>query len=89
MANDSEIVIASGISWLLHRFRREAEDRLEYLKEGIAEGIPREEYEQMVGRYKEAKRWHTFVIAEVFEEFQSAEDDALEAEPLEEMPDSE
>ena len=41
----------------------------------------------MVGRRKEAKRWVAFMISEVFEEFQQAEDSALEDEGLEEMPD--
>ena len=84
-----EIVVGSGISWLLETLQAKAVDRLEYLKEGIAEGVPRDEYEQMVGRYKEAKRWRDFMFKETFEEFQQAEESSLEDDPLEEMPDNE
>ena len=86
MSGTDEIVSGSGISWLLGTLQAKAEDRLEYLKEGIAEGVPREEYEQMVGRYKEAKRWRDFMFKETFAEFQQAEESALEDDELEEMP---
>lgn len=84
---EGKIIIASGISWLLETLQAKAEERLEYIKDGIAEGVPRDEYEQMVGRYKEAKRWKSFVISETFAEFQQAEDSSLEGDGLEEMPD--
>ena len=87
MADEGQIVVDSGISWLLERMQTEASERLEYLKEGIAEGVPRDEYEQMVGRYREAKRWHKFGIEDIFEEFQKTEESQLEDEGLEEMPD--
>lgn len=83
-----EIVVGSGISWLLETLQAKAVDRLEFLKEGIAEGVPRDEYEQIVGRYKEAKRWRDFMFKETFEEFQQAEESSLEDDPLEEMPDA-
>ena len=83
---EGQIVVESGISWLLATLQARAEDRLAHLREGIAEGVPMEEYQQLVGRYKEAKRWKEFMISEVFEEFQKAEDSALEEDGLEEMP---
>lgn len=89
MSGTDEIIAGSGISWLLETLQAKAIERLEFLKEGIAEGVPREEYEQMVGRYKEAKRWRDFMFKETFEEFQQIEDSALENDELEEMPDDE
>lgn len=83
---EGQIAVVSGISWLLATLQAKAEDRLEHLKEGIAEGVPLEEYAAMVGRYKEAKRWSAFMISETFEEFQQAEEASLEDEGLEEMP---
>lgn len=82
-----QIEVASSVSWLLENLQMKAEERLEFLKEGIAEGVPREEYEQMVGRYKEAKRWKEFMFADTFAEFQAAEESVLEDDGLEEMPD--
>lgn len=84
---EGKIIIGSGISWLLDTLQAKAEERLAYLKDGIAEGVPRDEYEQMVGRYKEAKRWKSFVIYETFAEFQQAEDSSLEEDGLQEMSD--
>ena len=88
MANEERIIeVNSGVSWLLDRLKTIAQDRLDLLTEGIADGVPLHEYGAMVGRRKEAKRWVAFMISEVFEEFQQAEDSALEDEGLEEMPD--
>lgn len=84
---EGKIVVGSGISWLLEKLKSVAEDRVAFLQEGCADGVPLEEYAAMVGRYKEAKRWREFVISEIFEEFQQAEDNALENDGLEEMPD--
>lgn len=84
---EGKIVVGSGVSWLLEKLQVVAEERYEYLKEGMADGVPRDEYEAMVGRCKEAKRWKKFVISEIFEEFQQAEDNALENDGLEEMSD--
>lgn len=86
MSGTDEIVSGGGISWLLETLQGKAVERLEFLKEGIAEGVPREEYEQMVGRYKEAKRWRDFMFKDTFDEFQQAEESALEDDELEEMP---
>jgi len=86
---EGKIIIGSGVSWLLEKLQRVAQDRLDYLTEGIADGVPLHEYGPMVGRRKEAKRWVSFMISEVFEEFQQAEDSALEDDGLEEMPDDE
>ncbi len=85
--SEVQVIAGSGVSWLLENLQMKAEERLEHLKEGIAEGVPREEYEQMVGRYKEAKRWKDFMFAETFAEFQQAEESVLEQDELEEMPD--
>jgi len=84
---EKQIIVGSGVSWLLEKLQQKALDRLEHLKEGIADGVPRDEYEAMCGRYAEAKRWHKFMISEVFEEFQQAEDNSLEDDDLEEMSD--
>lgn len=70
-----EVAIPSGISWLHDRMIRMAEERVETLKEGIAEGVPLHEYGGMVGRYKEAKRQLSIVIPELFEEFNVMDDD--------------
>jgi len=86
MADEGQIQIDSGVSWLMNRLQGYATERMEFLKEGIAEGVPRAEYEAMVGRYKEAKRWRTFVIEDIFGEFQQTEESQLEDEGLEEMP---
>ena len=85
--SEGKVIAGSGVSWLLEQLQQKAYERMEYLKEGIAEGIPRDEYEQMVGRYKEAKRWHDFMFSETFAEFQQAEESVLEDDVLEEMPD--
>jgi len=87
MSEEGKITIDSGVSWLLAKMQDYATDRLEFLKEGIADGVPLEEYAAMVGRYKEAKRWKQFVIEDIFAEFQQAEESQLEDEGLAEMPD--
>ncbi len=87
MANEGEIIVGSGVSWLLDTLKAKAQDRLDLLTEGIADGVPLHEYGAMVGRRKEAKRWVDFMISEVFEEFQQAEEASLDEDGLAEMPD--
>jgi len=82
-----EIIVESGVSWLRDKLNQVAQDRLDFLTEGIADGVPLHEYTAMVGRRKEAKRWVDFVLTEIFQEFQQADDAALESDGLEEMPD--
>ncbi len=89
MEGEGKIIVGSGVSWLLDKLQRVAQERLDFLTEGIADGVPLHEYGAMVGRRKEAKRWADFMISEVFEEFQQAEDSALEEDELEEMPEDE
>lgn len=81
-----EIIVESGLSWLRDRITQAATDRCTILQEGIADGVPQEEYRQMVGRYREAKRWRDIIIPEIFDEFQQADDAAFEQDALEEMP---
>lgn len=85
MSDGIEVAIPSGVSWLHDKLVEQAEDRVEILKEGIAEGVPLHEYQAMVGRYKEAKRQLTIVIPELFEEFHVA--DESEDSSLEELED--
>ena len=77
--------IVSGVSWLHDTLRERAQERVDALKEGIAEGVPLHEYSAMVGRYKEAKRQLTIVLPELFEDFYAAESDA--EDELEELKD--
>lgn len=83
---EGEIIVESGVSWLRDTLMKMAEDRVEFLKEGIADGVPLHEYGGMVGRYKEAKRLLNISLPEIFEQFQQADDDAFEQDGLEEMP---
>ncbi len=83
---EGEIIVGSGISWIYDKLRAVAQERLDVLTEGIAEGVPLHEYGAMVGRRKEAKRWVDFVLQEVFAEFQQAEESSLDDDGLEEMP---
>ncbi len=79
--SESEITVVSGVSWLHDTLRERAQERIDVLQEGIAEGVPLHEYQAMVGRYKEAKRQINIVLPELFEEFYQAEtesDDELE-----------
>jgi len=78
-----EVVVPSGVSWLHDRLKEMGTERVEYLKEGIAEGVPLHEYQAMVGRYKEAKRVLSIILPELFEEFYSAEQ--ADDEELEEL----
>jgi len=73
--------IPSGVSWLYDQLVERAADRVVSLQEGIAEGVPIHEYQAMVGRYKETKRWLHIEIPEIFEAFNvesEADDDELE-----------
>ncbi len=83
---EGEIIVGSGISWIYDKLRAVAQERLDILTEGIAEGVPLHEYGAMVGRRKEAKRWVDFVLQEIFTEFQQAEEASLDGDGLEEMP---
>lgn len=83
---EGEIIVGSGISWIYDKLRAVAQERLDILTEGIAEGVPLHEYGAMVGRRKEAKRWVDFVLQEIFTEFQQAEEASLDDDGLEEMP---
>jgi hypothetical protein len=83
---EGEIIVGSGISWIYDKLRAVAQERLDILTEGIAEGVPLHEYGAMVGRRKEAKRWVDFVLQEIFTEFQQAEESSLDDDGLEEMP---
>ena len=84
---EGEIIVESGVSWLRDELQKTANERLEHLREGIAEGVPLHEYSAMVGRYKEAKRWANIIFPEIFAEFQNADDNAFEQDGLEEMED--
>lgn len=86
MEEEGIIIVSSGVSWLLDRLRRVAQDRLDDITLKVAEGVPLHEYGNFLGRRREAKRWVDFMISDVFEEFQQAEDNALEDDGLEEMP---
>jgi len=86
---EGQIIVGSGVSWLLDRLKRTAQDRLDDITLKIAEGVPLHEYGNFLGRRREAKRWVDFMISDIFEEFQQAEDAALEDDELEEMPDDE
>jgi len=74
MSEAIEVAIPSGVSWLHDELVSRAQERVDILKDGIAEGVPLHEYAGMVGRYKEAKRQLTIVIPELFEEFHVAEE---------------
>lgn len=78
----ADVHVASGVSWLKDKLISMAQERIDNLKEGIAEGVPLHEYAAMVGRYKEAKRALSITIPELFEEFEildeMEEDDGLE-----------
>jgi hypothetical protein len=81
-----EIIVESGISWLRDELIRRADARIDYLKDGIAEGVPLHEYQAMVGRYKEAKRQRNIDIPEIFADFDAA-DAADDSDELEELSD--
>lgn len=59
----------SGISWLHDTLLQRAQDRLDHLKDGLSEGVPIEEYRQVVGRCKELKRLINIDIPELFTDF--------------------
>jgi len=84
---EGEIIVESGLSWLHDKLISVASERCDHLKDGIAEGVPMNEYAAMVGRYKEAKRWRDIEIPEIFDTFQKADDDSFERDGLEEMND--
>lgn len=71
---DGEIKVESGVSWLHDKLVQELEDRGEALKEGMARGVPVEEYKQFVGRYRE-NREIRFMVTEIFEGFYQDDDD--------------
>lgn len=65
----------SNISWLHDQLLKRATERLELLKDGLAEGVPTEEYRQIVGRCKELKRLIGIDIPELFTDFYSSDSD--------------
>ncbi len=81
------IEVVTGVSWFHDKLREIMTDRLEHLKEGIAEGVPQDEYRQMVGRYKEAKRFVGITLPELFKEFYEAEESVGDDGELEELKD--
>jgi hypothetical protein len=85
MSDGIEVAVPSGVSWLHDELVALATERVENLKDGIAEGVPLHEYPAMVGRYKEAKRQLSIVIPELFEKFYVA--DESEDSSLEELND--
>ena len=68
----------SGVSWLHDKLKSILSDRKESLASGIANGVPLEEYRQMVGRYRETDRMLGTTLPELFHEFYQSEDDDLE-----------
>lgn len=85
MGDNTEVV--TGVSWFHDKLLEIMTDRLEHLKEGIAEGVPTDEYRQMVGRYKETKRFVKITLPELFEEFYQAEESVADDGELEELTD--
>lgn len=81
------IEVVTGISWFHDKLHEIMTDRLENLKEGIAEGVPTDEYRQMVGRYKETKRFVGITLPELFKEFYQAEESVVDDGELEELKD--
>ncbi len=70
-----EIKVDSGVSWLHDKLVLELTERGESLKDAMARGIPKPEYRQFVGRYRENREIRAF-ISELFTEFyQDDEDD--------------
>ena len=72
--SEQELTVTGGVSWLNAKLNTMLEDRKDFLAHGIAQGVPTEEYQQMVGRYRETKRM-IGEISELFIEFQQADDD--------------
>ena len=65
----------SGVSWLHDTLKSTLTDRMEFLKEGVANGIASvDEYRAMCGRYHEAKRMLEITIPEIFTDFYQAEE---------------
>ena len=78
---DKEIVIPSGVSWLHDTLRARMQERVDFLKEACANGLPYHEYLPMVGRHREALRMLNGTLPELFQDFAVAEnesDDELE-----------
>ena len=85
---EEELILEGGLSWLHGTLKTLAADRCAFLQEGIAEGVPVEEYRQMVGRYKEAKRFRDDVVPELFQAFAAADEEDLDNDDgLKEMGD--
>jgi len=80
------IEVVSGVSWLHDKLREIMTERMEFLKEGIADGVPQDDYRCMVGRYKEAKRFVGITLPELFTEFYQSSDEG-ESDELEEISD--
>ncbi len=56
MGISNELPAESGVSWLHDELRKSLTERIEFLKNAIARGVPDEEYRQFVGRFREASR---------------------------------
>lgn len=74
----------SGISWLHDTLVQRTKERLDVLKDGLAEGVPDGEYRQIVGRCKELKRLLKIDIPELFTDFYQS--DAEGEGDLDELP---
>lgn len=66
-----------GVSWLYSKLNAQFTDRIDFLAHHIANGVPVEEYKQMVGRYREVNRINDN-LSELFEEFNKSEDETGE-----------
>jgi hypothetical protein len=68
---------AGGVSWLYSTLKSSYDDRIDYLAHKVANGVPKEEYGQFCGRYREAIRLRN-ELQELFSEFNKAEDETGE-----------
>jgi len=73
---DGEIEVVSGVSWLHDTLKKVTEERIKFLTEAMATGLPFHEYIGFVGRHKEAQRMLKITLPEMFEEFYSAEEES-------------
>ncbi len=81
------IEVVTGISWFHDKLLEIMTARSEFLKEGIARGVPTEEYRMMVGKYREVQRFIQNTLPELFEEFYQAEESVALDGGLEELKD--
>ena len=71
----SDNLTPTGVSWLHDRLLRELKERKEHLQEGLGEGVPLQQYRQLVGRIQEIKRMIKITLPEIFQELYSADED--------------